>query len=81
MEELNIEHYFTHFKDQRFLNQQYILAELNIKKQANELMNSKLFESYISEFTLEIKGLITSKDKDIFKEIPIEKSNNKIYEL
>lgn len=68
-----IVYYFSDFKDQTLLNQQNKLAELNIKKQANELMKSMIIGSFITEFAIEIKGLITSKDNNIYKEIPIKK--------
>jgi carbonic anhydrase len=81
IEELYIEHYFSNFKDQSFFNQQYKLAELNINNQVNKLMNSTLLESCISEFNIEIKGLITTKEKGLYYEVQIENRNQNIYEL
>lgn len=81
IEDLYIEHYFSDFKDQTLMKQQSKLAELNIKKQANEMINSMIIGNCISKFDIEINGLITSKDKKIFKKIRIENSNNKVYEL
>jgi len=69
IEELYIENYFSDFKDQPLFNKQKKLAELNIKNQVDEIMNSSIFKSYIDEFSIEIKGLITSKEKRLFKEI------------
>ncbi|SDZ32503.1 MULTISPECIES: carbonic anhydrase [Rhodonellum] len=69
IEELYVEYYFSDFKDQSLFNQQQKLAEFNIKNQVDEIMNSTLFKDYIQEFSIEIKGLITSKEKRLFKEI------------
>lgn len=81
IEELYIEYYFSDFKDQPLLNKQYKLAELNIRKQSNEILNSALVGSYISQFAIEIKGLITSKDKNLFKEMNFENIQNKNFEF
>lgn len=80
IEELYIEYYLSDFKNQSLLVQQNKLAELNIKNQANELMNSTLLGSFIFEFDIEIKGLITTKEKELFKEVQIKNNNYKIYE-
>lgn len=69
IEDLYIEYYLSEFKDQSLFSQQQKLAELNIKNQVDEIMNSTLFKEYIDEFSIEIKGLITSKEKKLVKEI------------
>jgi len=81
IEELYIEYYFSDFEGKNVFNQQTTFAELNIKKQANEIMNSINIESSISKNSIKIKGLITLKHKNIFEEIEIENTYNKIYEL
>ena len=74
-------HYFSDFKDQSLFSQQNKLAELNITNQANELFNSSLLGSCIAEFDIEIKGLITTKEKKIFKEVQTINNLYKIYEF
>jgi len=81
IEALYIEHYFSDFKDQTLLHQQKKLAELNIKKQANEILNSSIIGNYLTESEVQIKGLITSKDNMIFNEIKLENISDKIYEF
>ena len=81
IEELYIEHYLSDFKNQSLLVQQNKLAELNIKNQANELMDSTLLGNSIFEFDIDIKGLITTKEKELFKEVQIENNSYKMYEL
>jgi hypothetical protein len=80
IEALYVEHYLSDFKNQSLLVQQNKLAEFNIKNLAHELMNSFLLGGCISELDIEIKGLITSKQYKLYKEIQIE-TNNKIHEL
>lgn len=80
IEELYIEHYFSDFKYQSLLHQQNKLAELNIKNQATELINSILLGECISQFDLEIKGLITTKEKELLEEVQIKNQNYTIYE-
>ena len=80
MEELYIDSYFSDFKDQPIFKQKYKLAELNIKNQINEILDSSLLGSYISEYDIEIKGLITSKENKLYKEILIE-NNISTHEL
>jgi len=79
LEALYVEYYFAHFKNQPLFHQQYKLAELNIKKQVDEIVSSSLLGDFISEFEIEVKGLITSKAKNTFKEIRIETS--RLHEL
>lgn len=81
MEALYIENYLTEFQDQSLFNQQNKLAELNILKQANEIMAPAILGNFIAEFSVEIKCLVTSKARHSFKEIQIENSNRRIYEL
>jgi hypothetical protein len=79
IEELYIDHYFSDFKDKSLFHQKYRLAELNIKKQIYEILNSALLGNYISDFNVEVKGLITSKEKNYSK--VIQSNNNRINEL
>lgn len=78
---LYIEHYLTDFKDQSLFAQQRKLAELNIKKQAIKMVNSSLIGSCIADFDIAIKGLITSKENNLYQEIIIENNFKKKYEL
>jgi carbonic anhydrase len=79
IEELYIDNYFSYFKDQPLSKQKYRLAELNIKNQINGILNSTFFGRYISEYDIEVKGLITSKEMKFSKEIQI--NNNTLHEL
>jgi hypothetical protein len=81
LEELYIEHYFSDFKNQSVSSKKIKLAEFSIKNQANELINNTLIGNCISDFNIEIKGIITSKDKNLLKEINVDKNENKFYEL
>lgn len=81
IEDLYIEHYRTEFKGQSVSTQQLKLAELNIKNQVDELLNSCLLGPYLSKHSIEIKGLITSKEKRLYKEINIQYAENNVYEL
>jgi carbonic anhydrase len=71
IEELYIDNYLSYFKDQPLFKQKYRLAELNVKNQINEMLNSTFPGSYFSEFDLEVKGLITSKEMKFYEEIQI----------
>lgn len=44
-------------------------------------MNNKLLGSHIANYNTEIKGLSTSKEKNLHKEIIIKTSNKHIYEF
>jgi carbonic anhydrase len=79
LEELYIEYYFTDFKHQSLFHQQYKLAELNVKNQVDELLYSTLLGDSISQLNLEIKGLITTKEKELFQKNQIN-NNHTIYE-
>lgn len=81
IEDLYIEHYRTEFKGQSVPNQQSKLAELNIKNQLDELLNSYLLGPYLSKHAIEVKGLVTSKEKRLYKEISIQYAENNVYEL
>lgn len=78
-EELYIDNYFSDFKEQTIDHQLFKLSELNIRNQINGLVNSTLLGSPISELDIKVKGLITSKENNFYKEINTEK--NTIYEL
>ena len=81
LEDLYIEHYFTEFKEKTLFQQYKKLAELNILNQANEMRNSPILGSCIAELEVEIKCLITSKEKNAIAELALENSNDRIYEL
>lgn len=81
MEDIYLDNYQLNFKGQPLFNQQIKLAELNIKMQATEMFNSTIIGNPISLYNIEIKGLVTSKDKNLFKQINYIKYNNKIYEF
>ena len=80
IEELYIDNYISCFKDQSIINQKYKLAEINVKNQINTILDSSLLGSYISEYEIEVKGLITSKELRKYNEIQIE-TKNIIYEF
>jgi hypothetical protein len=61
IEELYIDNHFSGYKSQPLFNQQYKSAELNIKNQINNPLNSNLLGTSISEFGIEVKGLISSR--------------------
>lgn len=80
LENLYIEHYFSLFKDKSIVYQQNKLAELNIKNQAMEMFKSSL-GNCILESGIEIKGLITTKQKDLIKELQIDTREAAVYEF
>lgn len=80
IQELYINHYHTDFKNQPFYKQRNRLAELNVKNQIREILVSTLLGSCISDFDIEIKGLITSKEENLCKLLQME-NNNRIHEL
>jgi hypothetical protein len=81
LEEIYIEHYLSDFIGKPLINQQYKLAELNIKQQVHEILNAYFFRSLFCERNIEVKGLITSKNKNLIKELNLEKNQKYIYEL
>lgn len=70
-EELYVDYYFTDFKDQKLLEQQYNLALRNISKQAKSIVQSPILGDILKEFDVQIKGVVTVKDQRIFREIEI----------
>lgn len=74
IEELYLAHYQSDFHNQPLIAQQKKLAELNIKNQANSLIQSNILGNFIVECNIVINGLIISNEKEIFQEINI--SNN-----
>ncbi len=79
IEEVYIDNYFSDFKEQTIDHQLLKLSELNIRNQINGLLNSTLLGRHISDLDIKVKGLITSKENNFYKEINTEK--NTIYEL
>lgn len=79
IEELYIEYYFSYFQSQPLFVQQYNLAELNVKSQINRILEFRLFNDFIAESGIEIKGIITSKENNTFKELQIEKEKRVNY--
>lgn len=80
-EELYVDYYFTDFKDQNPLEQQYNLALRNISKQANNIVQSPILGDIITEFDVQIKGVITAKDQRLFREVEIPEISYKSYGL
>lgn len=80
LEELYFDYYTSYFKRQPLHEQQIRLAKLSIKKQVADLMRSGLPGEFIQEKNIEIKGLITTKSKNIFEEIVLDTFDNTIYE-
>lgn len=77
IEELFIEHYFSDFKDQPIFSQQRNLATLNVRNQISEILNASIIGPYILENNIELKGLITSKIKNIIHKTQINKHCNR----
>jgi len=61
IESIYIDHYFSHFKDAPLSKQKFLLAELNVKAQMKEIINSSIIGPIISDLDIDVKGLITSK--------------------
>ncbi len=79
IEELYVDYYFTYFESLPLSEQLYNLAELNIKNQINRILDSKLFKDFIYKSGIEIKGIITSKENNLLKEIQVEDCKDRIY--
>jgi carbonic anhydrase len=56
------------------------LAELNIRKQVDEIRRSPVIGTFLAENNIAVKGLLTTKERNIFREISI-KNNSSIYEF
>lgn len=69
LEELYVENYIADFKGRNLEQQQLKLAELNVIKQIENLADSTILGSYIAENGIIIKGLVTSKNNNLFKQI------------
>lgn len=80
LEELYFDYYTSYFKRQPLHEQQIRLAELSIKNQVANLMRSELPGEFILDHNIDIKGLITTKSKNIFEEIVLDTFDNTIYE-
>lgn len=80
-EDLYIEHYSTLFKNQSLIHQQRKMAELNVKYQVSELLDSFILGGCIRDLHIDIRGLITTKSKNLIKEIQFDNCNREVYEL
>jgi len=67
--DLYLEHYFSAFKGRPLYQQQLKMAELNIQSQISEMINSSMLGTYITVNGIELKGLVTSKEKKACREI------------
>lgn len=76
--EIYTEHYFSNFRDRSLTYQQQRLAELNIRRQASDLLTSQVLGECITEYGIAIKGLITNKHEKLLKEIQIDSSVRKV---
>ncbi len=77
LKNIYLEHYFSDFENKELSVQQFKLAELAIKYQAEEIIKSDVLGIQIIEDTVSLKGLITSKKKNLFKEINVKQLKNK----
>jgi carbonic anhydrase len=80
IEHLYIEHYFSLFKDKSQVYQQIKLAELNIENQLTEIRKSSL-GSLIEEMEIELTGLVTTKQKEVIREVKIKNDETPVYEF
>jgi carbonic anhydrase len=67
IEDLYIDHYFSHFNNQPADDQKVKLAELNTKTQLTNLL--KILPLDTVEFGIKIKGLLIKKETNFFKVI------------
>lgn len=65
IEDLYIDHYFSHFNNQPADKQKIKLAELNAKNQLTNLL--KILPLDTVEFGIQIKGLLIKKETNFFK--------------
>lgn len=76
LEQLYVEHYFTHFKNETPEQQKIKLAELSINYQLMQLIQTQPLGLQIMDGDIELKGLITSKKENYFSEIQIHHLKN-----
>jgi carbonic anhydrase len=76
IQNIYVEHYLSDFENKELSVQQFKLAELSIKYQAEEITKSDVLGIQIIEDAILLKGLITSKKKNLFKEINIKQLKN-----
>jgi hypothetical protein len=81
IEEIYIDHYFSHLKGSSLFKQQMKLAELNLQKQATELAASLVLGNYISDNGVAIKGLVTSKENNLIETINFQNPQEPIHEF
>jgi carbonic anhydrase len=79
LEDLYVEYYNTVFRDRPLFKQQYKLAELNVLRQARELLESSLIGRLIADNGITVKGLVTSRERDLVREVPVGR-NTPVYE-
>lgn len=80
IEALYVNNYFSTLKNHSLYNQKYKLAEIILKNQIQGIRNSEILGTFISAFGIEVKGLLTSKEFNLYKEIH-NKEKNTIHEL
>ena len=76
LEDIYIEHFFSHFKNNPSSEKKVKLAELNINYQIEELMKSSALGHYVLKDNIQLKGLVTSKKENLYKEINIKQLQN-----
>ena len=76
IQNIYVAHYLSDLESKELSVQQFKLTELLIKYQVEEIMKSKFFGAMIKEDAILLKGLITSKKKNLFKEINIKQLKN-----
>lgn len=76
VEAIYIEHLFSCFKNMSLSEKKLKLAELNINCQIEELMKPGVLGVQILNNHIELKGIITTKKENSYKEINIQQLKN-----
>ena len=76
VETIYIEHLFSCFKNMSLSENKFKLAELNINCQIEELMKPGVLGVQILNNHIELKGIITTKNENSYKEINIQQLKN-----
>ena len=76
LEDIYIEYFFSYFKNDPPSEKKLKLAELNINYQIEELMKSSALGYHILKDNIQLKGLVTSKKENLYKELNIQQLKN-----
>jgi carbonic anhydrase len=69
--DLLVEHYALVMGKETLTDKKKTLAELNIRRQADEILSNELLVQQIIDADLSIKGLITSKEENVAVEVEV----------